>query len=72
MANTPRTRSAQSRRQPRELVERHGGRIWLESQAGEGTTVPITLPLLVDGATRVEGAAGSISTTTADGGEQGR
>ncbi len=32
----------------RELVERHGGRIWFESAEGQGTTFNITLPLRHD------------------------
>jgi signal transduction histidine kinase len=32
----------------REIIERHAGRIWVESVEGQGTTVSFTLPLHVN------------------------
>jgi signal transduction histidine kinase len=35
----------------RELVERHGGRLWFESEEGKGSTFSFTLPLVSGGDT---------------------
>jgi two-component system sensor histidine kinase VicK len=43
-----------------ELVERHGGSIWVESKEGSGTTFYISLPMeKVPAATETQSTAGT-------------
>ncbi|HEX6289159.1 MAG TPA: response regulator [Herpetosiphonaceae bacterium] len=41
----------------REIIQRHGGYMWLESEEGHGSTFGVALPLLPDRHARADGAA---------------
>ena len=41
----------------REIIQRHGGYMWLESQEGKGSTFGVALRLMTDSSAPVDGEA---------------
>ncbi|MFG1677198.1 ATP-binding protein [Micromonospora sp. NPDC049282] len=56
----------------KKIVEYHGGRVWVDTEAGEGTTIRFTLPALeadIEAAAAAENAAGAAEVDAAEAAE---